>query len=204
MPGDVVVYEIGLAVQGAARARQVTVTLPHPPDQTIADVKVTGPEAWVSAVTSDSLELSLGTLHSGAVLSATVSLRTLATAKDGASLAGRVQASWSGRREAWPHVSNALSLVVGSRQEAAQQTLTVTSGAAPAGVTVKGMGFASLERVGLWYTTSDGQTAPLATGQADAEGALVYSIAPEKFPRGPVTLVARGACSGQTLTAALT
>ena len=64
-------------------------------------------------------------------------------------------------------------------------------------------GFASNERVSLWYNRPDGDAVGLGEVRADAQGRLNHSIPATMLPIDRFTLVAYGQCSRVTAVGVL-
>jgi hypothetical protein len=198
-PSEIVAYLLIAHNSGHGDAKAVQVVLPFAPDQqNVIDAAFTSPDAWVSAVLTDTIELRLEALKRDQTITATLWLRTSPDARPGQNLSTRARFGWDGKNKG---VSNRVSLLLS--QSAVGSTIMSLEIVPSAGddtttFAVAYHGFTSHERISLWYHPPDGSTVGLGEARANAQGRLAYSLPAAALSSGRSTIVAYGQCSGVT------
>jgi hypothetical protein len=200
-PASIATYQLVAQNSGPGDAARIRITLPFAPDvQTPLDAAFSDSGAWVSAVLTDAIELRLESLTRDQAITATLRLRTNPDAPLGRDLTARAQLDWSGSATS-AGVSNRVPLVVGhTGPRSATATLELLPAAGPPTTMFVAAytGFASYERVSLWYHRPDGSVVGLREVRADGQGQIVYRLAASAFGSGGYSLVAYGQCSQVT------
>jgi hypothetical protein len=195
-PDQIVTYQLVARNGGRGDASDVRITLPFAPEaQALLDAAFSSPGAWVSALLTDAIGLRLGTLKRDQAITATLRLRTSPNARLGRDLTTRAQVGWG---DSGSGLSNRAWLVVApaaSDGMAAPLTITPSSGSPDTTFAVTYDGFASDERVSLWYQRPDGGNIGLGEVQADRQGRMDYRLVASALGAGRYTLVAAGQCS---------
>jgi hypothetical protein len=147
---------------------------------------------WISAILTDAIELRLETLKRDQLITAALRLRISPTAPLGRDLTTRARLSWAGREN---RLSNVAPLVVARAPESLQPAVLAidpaVGGTAPAFLISYG-GFASNERVSLWYHRDGAGAVGLGEARADASGRAVYRLEASALDAGRYTIVAAG------------
>jgi hypothetical protein len=208
VPGDIVSYQLTVHNVGRRDVDGVQIRFPYTPGiQEVLDASATNPSTWVSAVLTDEVQVSLGSVERSATRSATLRLRTHPTVPLGSQLMTQAQLDWEGRHHDNVNLSNRVRLMIADAPTNSPTTLlhiTPASGTAATEFTVHYSGFASNERVSFWYQRSENDVTPLKDAFADEQGEMVLSIPASTFPDGEYTLVAYGQCSHITTAGVVT
>jgi hypothetical protein len=197
-PGAVTSYQFVVRNDSRGRAKPITVTLPFAADiQQVVDVSFSDPDAWVSALFSETVQLRLPALPGGTVVTATFRLRTADTAALGRILTTRAQLHQGDTLL----VSNRMASVVSiSRVDDANAQLTVEPFGKDedTGYLLSYDGFASEERVSLWIQKANGDVTSLGIAQANRGGAIAVSLRTASLEAGEYRIVAYASCSDLT------
>lgn len=199
-PGAITTYQVKLGVVGQHHGRRIVVRLPlSPTAQDVVDATFSRPDAWVSAVMTDALDLRIDQLGPGEVLTATLRLRTRAEAAPGMAIVTRAQLAWAGDGGRAPVLSNPVVLVVGqSPDQSGPPPLSII----PATIrrdtrfNLTYDGFSAYELVSLWYNRPDGQVIAIAPVGADNAGRVSVAFSASDLVPGRHQFTARGFCSG--------
>lgn len=203
---EIATYQVVAHNNDQHDARGVQISFPILPTlQSLVDVTFTRPNAWVSAVLTDAVELHLGMLTHNETVTATIRLRTSPDAPLNSTVTTQSRISWDGRGEARPALSNRVSLTVASTETTSgTPSLDIAHiDGSPQMVSVSYDGFASNEQIGLWYNGADGSVKSLGDTRADSQGQMTLILATNTLPPGSSTFVARGACSQVVVTGRL-
>lgn len=197
-PGQIVTYRLITHASGPGQASNLQINMPFESDsQELIDVKFTSQRAWVSAVMTDRVQLRIQSLMRDESITATLQLRTKATAALSQELHTRAQIEKGGQGDTGT-ISNRVALIIAdapdSRPVARLSIVPVASAATPM-FTVSYNDFASHERVSLWYQDADGKAVALEPKETDAQGQLLMTLADTPTTKGDYTLVAKGQCS---------
>jgi hypothetical protein len=193
-PSEILNYQIVAHNNGPGDAGNVRITFPFAPDiQAVVDAAFTSPNAWVSTVFTNAVEMRLGQLRRDETITVTLRLRVNSTVQLGTSLISRAHI---GAKDSVRN-SNRISLVVGQTTSNPSVSLNIAPAVGMPATTfvVTYDGFASNERVDLWYHRPDGRVVALGNMRADAQGQINFTLPPANLDRGRYTLVAYGQCS---------
>lgn len=191
-PGSIVTFTIVAANYGKGSAKGATISLPvNPLLLHVLDARFDRPAAWVSRNDADMLEIKTGPLAAGDELQAVVRVQVAAAAPVGASLAQRLSFSWSDRVDGGDGRSNMPGVLVGPASISAELLPLVVAPSAD-GFSFASDLFAPGEPVGVWYNTPDGETVPLDTVFADADGMLNLELVTGAATAGRYELVVFG------------
>jgi hypothetical protein len=189
-------YQLVAHNSGRGDAAATQITLPFAADAlTLVDTTFSSPGAWVSAVLTGAVELHMASLKHDQTITATLRLRTSPDTRIGRDLTTRARVRWG---SSGLGLSNRSALVVGPRaagQQSARLAIAPPEGTPTTTFVVVYDGFASNERVSLWYQRPDGGNTALGEARADAQGRIAYTVAARALPAGRSTLVAYGQCS---------
>jgi hypothetical protein len=193
-PASVATYQLVALNTGRADAAHVRITLPLVPDvQTPLDAAFSNPSAWVSAVLTDAVELRVDALKRGQTITATLWLRISPAAPLGRDLSSRARLQWGGLDEGKTRFSNLAPLVVAQAPENGRPAaLAIDSATDTAAFGVVYGGFASNERVSLWYHAPDSSVVSLGEVRADGQGRIAYRLATTTLGAGRYTIIAAG------------
>jgi hypothetical protein len=201
-----VIYQLVARNQGTGIANNILVVLPFTPGvQAIETVTFSSPNAWVSAILTNAIELRPGLLHRDETVTATLRLRTAPASQLGTLLATRAQLQSSHDSE--PRFSNRVSLAVSTADASASTVplkITPSSGPPATSFDITYDGFASNERVSLWYHPLEGAVVSLGEIHADAQGIATLRFPATRFASGRYQLVAYGQCSQVSAVGAFT
>jgi hypothetical protein len=201
-PGNLVTYTATLAVVGNDRDEQVTLRLPIAPDlQEVVDIRSSRPSAWVSAILTDTVEIQLGGVKPGDLITTTLRTRIYSTAPIGTDLSARATLNWRNANAGTVRASNRIALAVAPRDISAAPALTIEATAESLKITAQS--FAPREIVALWYDKPDGETLELGRAMTDNDGMLAVEADNKTEEPGRYQVVAYGLCSKQTATAVL-
>ena len=207
-PASIATYQLTAYNSGHGDAAGVRITLPFASDvQTPLDATLSDSSAWVSAVLSDAIELRLETLRHGQTISATLRLYISPSAPLGRDLGARARLRWGGRGKSQARVSNLAPLVIASapmERHPAALAIEPVAGAPATTFVASYHGFASHERVSLWYHASGGGAVGLGHVQADRQGRIEYQLAASALGAGTYTVVAAGQYSQVSAVGAVT
>jgi hypothetical protein len=203
-----VTYQIVAKNAGRGSAETAKLVLPIMPEaQVVLDARFSSLHAWISAALTDTLEMQLGGLGAGEVVTATVRLRTLATVRIGTNLTARAWVDWHSKVNGGTARSNRVKLTIirdGLSIAPVPLELTPATGAPTTIFKAVYDGFSSNERVSFWYHQPDGRIVGLDEMQADAQGRITMSLSATALAIGQYTLVAYGQYSQVSATAAFT
>jgi hypothetical protein len=193
----IVTYTIVASNNGRANSSNTFITLPFDPATVqVVDAVFSRPGAWVSRVSPNSLEIQTGRLESrGDVITATVRLRTLSAAADGAQLGQRLSYFALDDDNGVLRYSNTTALTAGEADRHRDIVdLMVAPEAGPVGTkfTFSSTLFAPGEPVTLWYNTPDNTVKAWKTAVANDEGVLSVVFDTARLPAGFYSMVARG------------
>lgn len=185
--------------RGAARPVQVTLPAPRAAVAHVVAAAFSDARAWVREVRSDTILLEIERLDPGQVVTATVQMRLHPALPADAALDLRATYRWHDGRRAGEGLTNRAVLADGLATGPGALPAPATLAHTPAGlVSLAYDGFASGERVGLWYHHPGAGDTPLTAGEADDGGRVTFVIAPQLLPQPGGRLVAGGQCSGMT------
>jgi hypothetical protein len=206
IPAGTVIYRLAAQNNGRGRAANVHVRLPFVPDtQTLLDAHFTKPNAWLSAILTDSIELHFGSLVGDEIVTATLWLRTAPNAQIGTSIATRARVDWDG--QANTALSNRVSLVI-ARADASNAIVPLeiapATGDSAANFAIIYDGFASHEQVSMWYHQPDGRVVALGEMRADTQGRISLTFPEAVLASGRYMFVAYGQCSQVTAVGSFT
>lgn len=199
--GDLLTYTVVVTNRGRGLARDTRIALPLDQRLTsVADAQFSRGGAWVSTLRPDLLEFRSGSLVSGAVLTATLRLRTLPELPDGTRIESRLHLNWSDAAGGGSGSSNARVVILGAAAPAIG-TLRVDPPTGPAAQkrTLSSDAFVPGEPVGLWYHAAGGQVVGLGTRAAGSGGVLSFSFDPQSLAPGSYKVVAQGLWSSIAL-----
>jgi hypothetical protein len=206
-PGALVAYELGAYNGGQRSAEDVQVSLPlQPALQTVVDVRFSRPDVQLAGTPVDTVDMQFGRLKPGEIVTATLLLHTSASAAEGADLSLRASARWNAGHSG-PVLSNRVALTIaGSSASSATVPIQIEPAAGSAATTfaLSYGGFASNERVSLWYHRPDGQVVGIGELLADAQGTIDDQLSATTLTRGQYWLVAFGQFSHVTAVGNLT
>jgi hypothetical protein len=205
-PAATVTYQIIARNLGRGAANNLHWMMPLSPRvQSLRDIRFSRPDAWVSAILADAVEMRLAQLLPGEVATTTLRLYTSETAPVAAALNARVQATWSDKHGG-AALSNRVSLVVGRANVSSPTVpLEISVVGAPVNLFVFSYaGFASSEQVSLWYHRANGADVGLGQVAADTQGRLAYNLPASALPSGEYQIVAYGHCSQVSAVGVLT
>jgi hypothetical protein len=198
-PGQIATYQLVAHNSGRGAADALRGSLPFAPEaQTLLDATFTSPSAWVSTILSNAVELRLGALKSGQTVTATLRLRTSQDAAMGRELTTRARFQWNSRGGSSAGVSNPTQFIIGqdsARSAIAPLGVTPSAGPPSTAFAVVYDGFASGERVSLWYHGPDGKATGLNELQANMEGRITYTLSIPALRAGQYQIRAFGQCS---------
>jgi hypothetical protein len=198
-PASIVTYQLAARNSGRGDATDIRVTLPFASDvQAPLDAMFSDSGAWVTAVLTDAIELRLDALKRDQTITTTLRLRISPIAPIGHDLTTRARLRWSGLDGGNMRLSNRAPLIVAQRAADHQPVSLVI--APPTGVPTTTFaatydGFASHERVSLWYHRISGASVSLGETRADTQGRIAYSLPAAGLTEGNYTLVVYGQCS---------
>lgn len=181
-------YETVLAL-GPRRTAGLSLRLPvGVADPGRIRVELSQPGPWVRSLDGGILDLAIGELGPGAVLTATISI---AAPGQRPLPATRASLSWSDGagatvRSNRVRTSGAAELTVAPERVARGQSARVSLD-----------GLSSRDRVSLWLASPDGRSVVRAGGLADPQGSITLPLPTGDLASGEYTVVAQGAC-GQT------
>jgi hypothetical protein len=201
-------YQLVARNNGRGAADSATLILPFDPTlQAVVDVHFSSARAWVSEAPTGTLKMQLGELGGGDVVTATVRLRTLATAPIGTSLTVRAWVEWHAKANSGKARSNRLQLTItqdGVRNSLAALDMTPSKGTPSTLFKTIYDGFSSNERVSVWYHGPNGAAVGLGEFLADAEGRVDYDLSAKKLAGGRYTIVMYGQFSQVSATGEFT
>lgn len=207
-PGALVTYQTTVITTGRQTGRDLVVQLPfRPAAQELVDAKFSRPNAWVSAVLTNTVELRIDRLGAGEAFTATLRLRTRENVPDGTVLASQATLRWSRADRNIPLRSNRLMLTTGATFYSRKlESLTLAPRVAQRGsqITITYQEFATHEPVSLWYEGPGGHNSTLGNVTASHEGRVDIKLDTAHLPPGRYQLAARGSCSLVIATGELT
>jgi hypothetical protein len=195
MPGQLITYQLAAQNSGRRTADHVHIAMSFPQElEEVTNVAFTKPDAWVSLVQAGEIEMQLGALQSGEIVTATLRLRTNASARLGSTIAARARMFWEGKRKE-PALSNIMELTVAPTPAYKTHVQLKASSPGKPGAQAVGLiydGFASRELIGLWYNHPSGRVVSLGQSRADTQGKLDYNLDIATLDPGRYELVAQG------------
>jgi hypothetical protein len=205
-PGELVRYRLSLSTNGRQGGDRLIAALPYDPAaQELLNVRFSRPTAWVSSVTSGTIEMRLGSIDSGETLTATLDLRTRPEAPLGVALAGRANLDWAFRPDRAELRSNQVNLSTGATSTSRQsEQLAVGWEAEGSSVALATFGgFSGMESVSAWYQGPDGVDVALPPGRAEERGSISYLFDTAGLGPGTYQISLVGSCSHTMATGAL-
>lgn len=205
-PAGTIIYRLVARNSGRGRATNLQARVPFVPEtQTLLDATFTKSDAWVSAILTDTIEIKVESLDRDETLTATLRLRTAPNAQTGSSIPVQSQVVWDGQQNIAS--SNRVSLLIA---DVDGSNLTVPLKIAPpigdvtTNFTVAYDGFASNERLSIWYHSPDGHVVALDETWADGQGKIKINLPATNLLSGRYMLVVYGQCSGVSAIGTLT
>lgn len=168
----------------------------------VLDATMSRPDAWVSAVQEDAVEVRIGRMGSqGDTVQVTIRFRVRASAALGTSLGEAVIVTWSDGQPGGRGASNAPCVAVGPVDVDAWCPLEHTWSADGRSLQIAGAWMMPNEPVALWYHRASAGDQPIGTVTADQTGAFRLTIDRERVPADTVRIVATGVWSTVTTVA---
>jgi hypothetical protein len=194
--GGIVTYTIEIVNRGEDDAANMRVTVPlNPRHARLLDVTFNRPDAAISTVQRDSLELAIGELDDGESVGATLRVQIAGTVEGNTALGERLTFVWQDDGEVRSGVSNLPALIAGAGDTSTDLypiSASPISGRAGETHTFRSDIFAPGEPVSLWYNKPDGTAEGVGVVPANDEGAISVEFTTDGLAPGFYSMVAHG------------
>lgn len=195
-------YELRLRNYGKGEAKRALVTLPYANSQlAVISSRFTDPRDWVSAVTSDHVDVTFGPIAAGEYRTAAIIFRVREALPDRTVISMRASYSWDDHRSGGAWRSNWAPVLVGAGNAGAPWVpLWVDPLGGPAGTTHHFFSdrFIPSEGIYTWLNTPQGVRPLELRGVADLLGRAWLDFSSAGLAPGTYQLVAYGARSNLT------
>lgn len=182
------------SVSTTLRNATVIISLPQT-THTVVDVRTSKRSFWTSAVTEQTLTLSLTEAQPGEVLTATINLLP-SKPRNTPAVTTRASISWISAGRSQTTQSNAVVVEDGwQASKLIAPTVQLTYDSVQQGWTMTGVEFNPFETISIWALTDRGENVALTSVKALTDGRFSVFLAANRLPPDLFRFTAQGVCS---------